>query len=253
MTPNIYKEIMKKYSLDELAGRDFRDDSLVHSAVKCRCELISADSWFLALQELRRQGSGKTIVINGQTYVRQFTIKENLQARIEDYNTLTNPGGSQRTEEERKRFFTTWLDSCSGIHYLARTKRFKIVPVSNELIALAQVPTKDYLAVPYVQDSSELNSTRGKYNSNLSRAEVLEHPAWMAAVEEDRNLLGNAFDVLRQVKNAPVDWKGMGFYVWPNKAQDELRPLFVGGRGSGGYALDMLLLLSDGCFLRSSP
>src|SRR3989344_5790737 len=195
------------------------------AAVSSRHKLVSANSWFSALEELRRQGGGKTIAINGRTYVRPFTMKENLQARIEDYNTLINPDGAQRTEEERKRSFNTWLDSCSGIHYLAGTTRFKIIPRSTELITLTQAPVDDYLSVPYDQTSgTEFDSSRGKYNQALSRAEVLEQPAWLAVVEEDRALLGEAFDVMRTVKKAPADWKGMGFYVYPNQAQDELRP-----------------------------
>ncbi len=232
---------------------DSRTQTTSSSAATGRCELISTNSWFSALQELRKQGSGKTIVINGQTYVRPFTMKENLQARIEDYNTLTNADGGQRTEEERKRFFNTWLDSCSGIHYLARTKRFKIVPISPELITLAQAPTADYLAVPYVRDSGELGSARGKYNQDLSRAKVLEHPAWLAAAEEDRTLLGEAFDIMRAVKNASSEWKGMGFYVFPDKTQDELRPLFVCGRGGEGNANDGSLLFNVGRLLRVVP
>ena len=253
MTPNIYEKILKKYSLDELAGRDFRDSLVVHPVVKCRYDLVSADSWFSALQALRQQGSSKTTVINGQTYVRPLTLKENLQARIEDYNTSVNQDGTQRTEEERMRFFTTWLDSCSGIHYLARTKKFKIVPVSNELITLTQAPVNDYLSVPYAQTSgTKLDSARGKYNQGLSRAEVLEHPAWRAAVEEDRVLLGEAFDVMRTVKNAPAGWKGMGVYVLSNQAQDELRPLCANDRGWLGNANDWSLLICGGRFLRRS-
>ena len=220
-----------------------------------RHELVSADSWFSALQELRRQGSGKATVINGQTYVRPFTLKENLQARIEDYNTLINQNGTQRTEEERERFFDTWLDSCSCIHHIARTTRFKIIPCSNELIALAQAPVNDYLSVPYTQTSgTELDSARGKYNQDLSRAEVLEQPAWLAAVEEDRALLGEAFDVMRTVKKAPADWKGMGFYVLlSNKEQGELRPLFTNYQDRNGLVIGGNLLDAGGRLLRSSP
>ena len=221
------------------------------SAAIGRCNLVSASSWFSALQSLRQQGSEKTIAINGQTYVRPFTLKENLQARIEDYNTLTNPDGTRRTEEKRKRFFNTWLDSCSGTHYLAGTTRFKIIPRSNELITLTQAPVDDYLSVPYDQTSgTEFDSSRGKYNQALSRAEVLEQPAWLAVVEEDRALLGEAFDVMRTVKKAPADWKGMGFYVYPNQAQDELRPPFTSSQGRGGDADGRYLLGNDGRFLR---
>jgi len=234
----------------ELTGREIKPSA----AAIGRCNLVSANSWFSALQKLRRQGSGKTIAINGQTYVHPFTMKENLQARIEDYNILTNPNNTRRTEEECSRFFNTWLDSCSGIHYLAGTTRFKIIPRSNELITLTQAPRENYLAVPYTQTSgTELNSTRGKYNQDLRRAEVMEHPAWRAAVEEDRALLGEAFDVMRTVKKAPADWKGMGFYVWSNHAQDELRPVFVNDLGRGGNASGGNLFCSGGRFLRSSP
>ncbi len=215
--------------------------------------LVSAVSWFSALQNLRRQGSSKTITISGQNYVRPFTLKENLRARIEDYNTLTNPDGTQRTEEERQRFFNTWLDSCTGIHYLARTTRFKIISQSPQLITLAQAPAVNYLPIPYAQSAGrEMDNTAGgtKYNQDLTRAEVLEQPAWLAAVEEDRVLLGEVFDVMRAVKNGSADWKGMGFYVYPNKPQDELRPLFVDSHGGDGNANGGNLLGSDGRFLR---
>ena len=229
----------------------------IHSspAATSRYDLVSAPSWFSAFQELRRKGSGKTIVINGQTYVRPFTLKENLQARIEDYNILINQDGTKRTEEERKRFFDTWLDSCSGIHYLARTKKFKIVPVSNELITLAQAPTENYLSVPYAQTlGTEFDSARGNYTQNLSRAEFLEQPAWLAAVEEDRALLGEAFDVMRTVKKAPADWKGMGFYVLlSNQEQGELRPLFTNYQDRNGLVIGGNLLDAGGRLLRSSP
>src|SRR3989338_7572377 len=254
---------VKEFS--ELTGREIKPSAepgieveennavQIHSspAATSRYDLVSAPSWFSAFQELRRKGSGKTIVINGQTYVRPFTLKENLQARIEDYNILINQDGTKRTEEERKRFFNTWLDSCSGIHYLADTTRFKIIPSSNELITLIQAPREDYLAVPYAQTSgTELDSARGKYNQDLSRAEVMEHPAWLAAVEEDRVLLGEAFDVMRTVKKVPADWKGMGFYIWTDNEQDELRPLFVSSQGRDGNASGRCLLSYDGRFLR---
>lgn len=255
MGKNIYEQILEKYSLDELAvGRiNFQGSTTAFDNSTGRCELVSANRWFSALEELRRQGSSKTIQINGQNYVRSFTLKENLQARIEDYNTLTNPDGTTKTEEERKRFFVTWLDSCSGIHHLARTTRFKIIPQSPQLIALAQAPNVDYLAVPYAQsEGKELDgSARGKkYSQALTRAEVLEQPAWLAVTEEDRVLLGESFDVLRQVKNASANWKGMGFYVWPNKQQDELRPLFVSDLGWDDSANGRALLSYDGRFLR---
>ena len=40
---------------------------------------------------------------DGSRIVRPLTFKENLQARVEDYNILNNPDGSAKTDNERLR------------------------------------------------------------------------------------------------------------------------------------------------------
>ena len=58
---------------------------------------------------------------------RQFTLKENILARVEAY------------ESGDERLFDTWLDLCTGIAYKAGTTKFKIIPECAELIGIVMV------------------------------------------------------------------------------------------------------------------
>ena len=134
----------------------------------------SARTYALGVEELR-QASVK----------RPFTFKENLQARVEAY------------ESGDYRLFETWLNSCTGIVYKAGTTRFKIIPSCAELIGINKDFSHSFLPVEYDTIAGvELDSSKGKYNHLLTKAEVLEHPAWLASVEGDRTLLSAYTDIV---------------------------------------------------------
>lgn len=102
-------------------------------------------------------------------FIKQF--KETLQAKVDCYNTLTNPNGTKRTDEQRLRLFKIDLYSCTGIAYKAYTTKFKIVPVCPELIMIDPAYNKyksclfvDYDFVDYDKiQGFEFDSSNGKY------------------------------------------------------------------------------------------
>ena len=66
-------------------------------------------------------------VDGGRSIVRPLTLKENIEARVNDYERM-KPG------DERLRLFNRWNDSCTGVAYKAGTTKFKISfpPVLSE-------------------------------------------------------------------------------------------------------------------------
>ncbi len=190
---------------------------------------------------------------DGNTIVRPLRFQENIRARVEDYETTHNLDGSVRSMEERLKLLTErWLDSCTGITYKAGTSKFKIIPVSSSLIEIDSSFNSAFMPVNYDSISvDELDKARGKYNELLTKTEVLEHPAWQAAVEDDRLLLTAYSDIvftqLREKYNRDT---GMRFWVRDTRQEDELRALFVDYLDSNSYADGYNNLISGGSFLR---
>ena len=161
---------------------------------------------------------------NGKMVYRPLTFKENIAVRVNDYEMLKNPDGSERTAEERLRLFGRWLDSCTGIAYKAGTTRFKIIPICEQLITIKKGFTKCFLLIDYDHiNGVELDNKNGKYNTLLSQNETLEHPGWRTAVD-DNQLLKTYAQIIFAEKNQN---KAMGFWVGSNKETDELRALWV--------------------------
>ena len=66
---------------------------------------------------------------------RPLTFKENIEARVNEYNRDNNLDGSKRTFEQKIELFNTWIDSCTGIAYKKydasnnNPVTFKIIPI----------------------------------------------------------------------------------------------------------------------------
>jgi hypothetical protein len=179
-----------------------------------------------------------------------FTFKENILARVEAYKSCDQS------------LFDTWLDSSCGIVYKAGTTKFKLVLDCKQLGDIPSDFSQNYLPVEYDKiDGVELDrGTRlfrlfrrtAKYNTLLSEAEIMEHPAWLAVVEEDKPLLKEYTDIVFNEYETEYDETDrlMGFYVQQNTKEDELRTVFVDYLDSGSCASGCYSLHSDGCFLR---
>jgi|GEM_PF-879683 len=175
-----------------------------------------------------------------------FTFKENILARVEAY------------ESGDHRLFDTWLDSCTGIAYKKGTTKFKIINVCSELSGIAKEFNQFFLPTNYGKiDGVELDSDSrvfgksAKYNSLLTKAEIVEHPAWLAVVDNDKVLLKNYTDIVftaYAARHRATD-KLMGFYVREKTATDELRALFVYDLFSYSYANGLNGLNLSGRFL----
>ena len=203
--------------------------------------LIEANNYGLALKKLRTalpQGNAFHPLVSGLP--RPLTFKETLQFRIEDFNTSHNPDGTERSPEERNRLFLNYFDTCTGIHYNSGTDKFMIIPHCDQLITLNSSFSDPYVDVPYgTLQSIELDRTQAKYNSFLTKQEVLRHKGWLALFEDDSTLLRAYADIVFSLKEGNL----MGFWL-RNKTDvtsPELRAVYVSSIYSyadGNYYLD---------------
>jgi len=177
--------------------------------------------------------------------IRPLTFEENIRARVNDFETLLDENGNDRSLEQRKRLFNTLLDSCTGIAYKAKTTKFKLITECSELVNIANNFNEEYLPISYnAVNGIELDSSKGIYNKLLTPQQVLEHKAWNAIVQ-DSSLLKTYTDIVFQLK--PGD-KRMGFRVRQNTKKDELRALYVYvidyiSNADGDYSLDYAYFL----------
>src|SRR3989344_8799928 len=192
---------------------------------------------------------------DGSRIVRPLTFKENLQARVETYNTLKNVDGSAKTDDERLRLFNRWNDSCTGIAYKAGTTKFKIVHQSMDLIEISSEFDSGFMQIDYnFIDSIELDSNDAKYGTLLTSSQAKSHPAWLAAVENDNVLLSEYADIVfGLLKEKYKETDGMGFWVRSNTKTDELLALWVGNLSFNSNAVGNYDLNYNGSFLLVAP
>ncbi|MDO8511288.1 MAG: hypothetical protein Q7S55_03920 [Nanoarchaeota archaeon] len=195
----------------------------------CRAEAVSAHPPF--------------ITPYGRTY-RPLTFKENIEARVHDYE-------SNKDSEERLRLFQRWNDSCTAIAYKKRTTKFKIVLNSQELITIPEDFNRDIITVNYDHTwGVELDRNDATYNNLLTPAQVENHPAWLAALEGDSHLLKTYRDIV--FANLSQD-KAMGFWLRTGISEDQLRALFVNNLNYDSVASGSNNLGGNGSFLRVAP
>ncbi len=192
---------------------------------------------------------------DGQKIVRPLTFRENLLARVEDFETLKNNDGSTRSMEERLRFFNTYLVSCTGIVYSSKDKDdFVIIPICKELITIPKNFSNEYLSINYASLQSKgfsLKRSQAKYNQMLTESEVISHPAWIVSVEEDITLLCIYTSIVFKYSSSRKG-KLMGFYLGNQIEKDQLRSLFINNRGNGSKANGNYILNLDSVFSRAT-
>ena len=203
-----------------------------------------ADKYALGVEAVR---NAATLNPMHKGIYRPLTFKENIEARVNDYNILKNPDGSERTAEDRARFFNTWIDSCTGIAFKKGSPLFKIINECSELITIDSAFNEEYLPVDYSKlQGNELDSSKGTYDKGLTKEQVIEHESWIAALQGDKSLLKNYAEIVFNVKKGN---ELMGFYVRSNTGNDELRALCVGSLAGDSNAGDWYLN-GDARFLR---
>ena len=161
---------------------------------------------------------------DGSLVFRPLTFRENLQKKIDDFETLKNPDGSEKSMDERFRLFRVCLSSCTGIAYKANSAKFKIIPLCEQLVTIPKYFRKSSIFINYSGIKGiKLDSKNGKYCQRLARKEVLKHSGWNIAVEEDRGLL----EVYSKIVFDALNEKAMGFYLSNRTSLDKLWPLVI--------------------------
>jgi len=168
---------------------------------------------------------------DGQKIIRPMTFKENILARVEDFETRVPKDGTKRTLDDRLKLFRERLDSCSAIAYSSQNKdEFMIIPLCKELITIPKDLSNNFISICYSDFQGRgisLKYSQAKYNLLLTESEVISHPAWIAAVEEDMRLLiaysGIMFDNMKLIGG-----KTAGFFLHNEmKSEDMLLGIFV--------------------------
>jgi hypothetical protein len=194
---------------------------------------------------------------DGSLIYRPLTFRETIQARVDDFNIEQDDDGNDRDIEDRLRFFNKWLDSCTGIGYKAKTKKFKLASECSQLIEITSDFADAFLPTLYNQiQGVELDSgKRGvKYGELLTETEVNGHEAWINAVGDDqegKDLLREYTGIVfSQLKRKYDQEYGMCFWVVQNPAKDQLRALYVSSLYNYSIAYGDSNLDSVGSFLR---
>jgi hypothetical protein len=214
---------------------------------------IEANNYGLALQELRAtlpQGNAFHPLVSGLP--RPLTIKETLLSCIENFNTSHNPDGTERSLKDRKRLFLDYFDTCTGIHYNPNTDKFIIIPCCDRLITLDSSFSEEFVNVPYgTLPGVELDRTKSKYGSFLTKQEVLQHKGWLALFENDAVLLKEYADLVFSLNKGNL----MAFWLKPktNVTSPELRAVCVYSLSNSSPAFGSYDLSSNACFLLKSP
>ncbi len=179
---------------------------------------------------------------NGERIVRPLTFKETIEARVNDYE-------SHSPSDDRLRLYRVWLDSCTGIAYKAGSTKFKIIPECEDLILIEKAFNQPFVQRDYDSlHGIELDSAQAMYGVLLSKGEVLNHPGWRAAVENDLALLRAYADIVFSEPNPRQE--AMAFHVRQNTVKDELRALLVDNLSNDSIACGDVSLSSYARFVR---
>ena len=172
---------------------------------------------------------------DGRTQVRPLTLRETAIARLDDYATLRNPDGSYRTEQERLYLFHLTLSTCTGITRGPRAGKFKILPQCAELLGLPSSFNEETLTLNYANlPGTEFDYREVQCYQPLTRGEVVNHPAWIEAFEDDTSTLEAyaqlSFGLLN--RNYAMRWQING-----QPSPGELVALSFGSTGGGSNAI----------------
>ena len=217
-----------------------------------------------ALREACEQNNNpvhpKFVRDDGSEIYRPLTFKENIAARVEDYETELNLDGTERSHDDRLRLFNRrWLTSSCGIAHKAKSSKFKLDLICQDLILLPKDFNSAHLPINYSSHPGiELDKTTGLYNQSLTKTEIMEHSGWLAAVEDEKDLLKTYRDIVfyelqQRNKNKIMPEKAMGFWLLNKPSDDQLRALFVGSLGSNSNANGNYDLDNGGSFLQVTP
>ncbi|MDP3734413.1 MAG: hypothetical protein Q8R37_04220 [Nanoarchaeota archaeon] len=227
--------------------------------------MSQADTYASSVYQLRRaceaeENSAQPTFPRGNdsTMYRPLTFRENILARVEDFYTLYDQNRNKRTLDQRLRLFNTWLHSYTGIAYKANSpNEFKLILQSPHLIGIDEDFNEEAITEELTSGMLDYDALHGDgvitlnrndetYNQLLTQEQVLNHPAWNAAVEEDKLLLQEYTNIVFSQRKG----KNMSFWLRTGVTEDQLRALFVSSLSGNSDANSNYYLGIGGCFLR---
>lgn len=162
----------------------------------------SASSYESGLRELYSKCSSEKNQVhphltlpNGHRVYRPLTAKETARAQMEQFYTLHNADGSEKTLEQRTEFMSPFIDTCSGIAYPPtknEVEKFMLIPLSPDLINLGHYRVLDCpptIKYDRLKGGTELFRDKAKYNQPLLSHEIDVHPGWLTLFEGDETFL----------------------------------------------------------------
>ena len=179
---------------------------------------------------------------NGRKVYRPKTFLENILLRMDDWETLENPDGSDRTLDERKRYFTTWLDSSCGIAYEKSTTNLKLRLQCPELIGIDKNFSEESLPIDY---SSFINDVALDGSS-----QTFARDGWLALLEGKEAVYTKYLKVLKEIKGNDIT---PNFWKRQNCSKDNLRAVYVNVLGYDSNANGDSILYGNGCFVQVNP
>jgi len=186
-----------------------------------------------------------------KTVKRLFTFEENIRARLDHFNTLTDDQGKPRTREQRLALFIQPFSSCTGAAYKANSTKLKIDPMCRQLIEIREGFNQRFLEIPYESaDGIELDATDDIYNQRLTEAQARKHKGWKVLIQDDslrENFITIAYSVIPESERG--EKLGMSFWIVKNQDKDQLRTLVLHNHGYSGAGADWDLG-SSACSLR---
>jgi hypothetical protein len=196
-----------------------------------------------ACEREKNQNQQQITLPDNRKVYRANTFLENIMARMNDWEILVNPDGSERTPEDRKRYFTTWLDSSCGIAYQKGSTKLKLQLVCPELMGIAKDFAQAFLPVNYASFRGDVTLDSGSDN--------FVRDGWLALLEGKEDVYTQYLKVLKEIvgkKITPDFWARSKYGL----KTDELRAVCVSyldysSVADGGNSLD-----NGGRFLRGS-
>jgi hypothetical protein len=192
-----------------------------------------------ACEREKNQNQQQITLPDNRKVYRANTFLENIMARMNDWETLVNPDGSERTPEDRKRYFTTWLDSSCGIAYQKGSTVLKLQLVCPELMGIAKDFAQAFLPVNYASFRGDVTLDSGSEN--------FVRDVWLALLEGKEDVYTQYLKVLKEIvgkKITPDFWKRQ------NTETDELRAVYVNNLDLNSGADGYNYLVINGRFLR---
>ena len=227
-------------------------------------EIVLGRTYGKALEELRKKSRESDISIVEGGVIKQPSLLENLEIRINCLETKFNTDGSKRSAEERAVLFLNYLDSRSAVAYSNSKKNgkndeFMYIPDSRELVNLPADFNHPFVPIDYsLLNGIKLRKNDAIYNERMPRELIPKHKFWLTVVDGNEKFLEDyvkAFDEACRITGRNLPNKLMGVYLRDlnNISENHLRELCVVSLGGNSGALGGWFLLSnDARFARVS-